>query len=114
MSDYLRYKEFYDRNAIKWAKNNPEKRKEILKRYNASHRQYKKEWYQKKRYGHVIPMDECVRCGSEDKLLVHHADGNNGKMGKTLNNNRDNLIVLCRVCHPKVHHRGIIREVLTI
>lgn len=42
-----------------------------------------------------------------------HIDGNNGKREHPLNNSPDNLIVLCRKCHPKVHNRWYIKE-LTI
>lgn len=92
-------------------------RQETLRRWNLKAKQYKREWYQKKRYGHVIPLIECARCGEPQKtdkrfLLIHHIDGNNGKRGKPLNNNRDNLIVLCFPCHPKVHAHGVIKEVL--
>lgn len=92
-------------------------RKETLRRYNLKYKQRKREWYQKKRYGHVIPLIKCEMCGKpqhENKrtLLIHHNDGNNGKMGKPLNNDLDNLIVLCFNCHPKVHNHGQIRSVV--
>lgn len=48
---------------------------------------------------------ECSRCGctpGEDKLVVHHIDGNNvqSEMG---NHELENLMVLCHGCHRKVH-----------
>ena len=48
---------------------------------------------------------ECARCGAtpgEDKLVVHHIDGNNvqTEMG---NHSLENLMVLCTKCHGKIH-----------
>lgn len=40
---------------------------------------------------------KCNRCGTLDKLLVHHKDHNRG------NNEIDNLEVLCKRCH-QMHH----------
>lgn len=52
-------------------------------------------------YGYV-----CQRCGQEfpeSKLIVHHIDENNG--GTDAGNHKlDNLMVLCRSCHTKLHH----------
>jgi hypothetical protein len=43
---------------------------------------------------------ECVVCGSEN-ALVHHKDKDR------TNNNIDNLVVLCRPCHARLHnHQG--------
>ena len=51
-------------------------------------------------YGHT-----CARCGKEfpeDKLIVHHIDENNG--GTDVGNHSlENLMVLCRGCHSKLH-----------
>lgn len=108
--EYLRHKDAYKARARAWALANPDKRKQISNRDNKKRSELKKQWHQQKRYGAVIDRDECVRCGSMVKLLIHHNDGNNGKMGKPLNNNLTNLVVLCKSCHPKVHYRGVIKE----
>lgn len=52
-------------------------------------------------YGHT-----CQRCGKdfpEKKLVVHHKDCNNyqSELG---NHELDNLMVLCRSCHTKLHN----------
>ena len=39
----------------------------------------------------------CVHCGSEDRITVHHFDGN------PYNNNLENLQVLCWNCHSLLH-----------
>lgn len=44
----------------------------------------------------------CERCGSTDKLVVHHKDGN-GRGRSLPNNSLDNLEVLCRRCHAREH-----------
>jgi len=43
----------------------------------------------------------CQLCKSEKFLVVHHIDKNKK------NNNIDNLVVLCRRCHGKVHQGGL-------
>lgn len=42
--------------------------------------------------------NNCERCGTTDKLIVHHKDENR------YNNVLDNLETLCRRCH-QIHHR---------
>jgi uncharacterized protein YlaI len=48
-----------------------------------------------KRY--PIDKDKCYFCQKEEKLFVHHIDFNR------LNNNPENLIVLCSNCHRRLH-----------
>jgi len=40
---------------------------------------------------------ECVFCGTEEGLHIHHKDSN------PQNNQLNNLIVICGVCHKKLH-----------
>lgn len=47
----------------------------------------------------------CVRCGSTEKLDIHHLDGNRK------NNALSNLTVLCRRCHMDVDER--LREMVS-
>ena len=44
----------------------------------------------------------CVRCGSEEQLVVHHKDGN-GRGASNPNNSLENLETLCRACHATEH-----------
>lgn len=115
-AEYLRNREKYMARARRWAQKNPKKRQEILKKWNSKAVDYKRNWRQKAVFNNVIEKKECERCGVEPtdigKLIIHHNDGNNGKMGKPLNNARDNLVVLCKSCHPRVHYRGEIRELV--
>lgn len=40
----------------------------------------------------------CCRCGNNKNLIVHHKDSNRH------NNVDENLVVLCKSCHQKLHH----------
>lgn len=46
----------------------------------------------------ILHKTECEICGKQGKLDVHHKDENSN------NNDPDNLQVLCRSCHMKIHH----------
>lgn len=51
---------------------------------------------------------ECMWCGEGDldELCVHHKDGNYSEHDNMLiNNDIENLIVLCKSCHSKVHNQ---------
>lgn len=75
-------------------------------------KQYYKNLYLKKRkvnnLGIRIPNDivksfltecemMCKLCKANTKLLIHHKDCNKK------NNELDNLVILCRGCHNKIH-----------
>lgn len=63
---------------------------------------------------------KCEQCGEVNDLTIHHKDGNgsnNAKNKLPVNNNPDNLIILCRRCHGKIHgkqswekRKGMINE----
>ena len=92
----------------------PVQRQQTVRKFTHSNKRkrYAQKWNQVQRYGHIIPLIKCELCGSIKRtsrnLVIHHKDGCNGN-GCSLNNTRDNLIVLCRSCHPKVHYHGEIR-----
>lgn len=46
----------------------------------------------------ILHKDKCEICGSKKNIDVHHKDENPS------NNVLDNLMVLCRSCHMKIHH----------
>lgn len=51
---------------------------------------------------------KCEMCGNENNLTIHHKDNNGSNLVKIglkhlVNNNTDNLIVLCRKCHGSIH-----------
>lgn len=60
-----------------------------------------------KRYGGnyyvVMKRDKykCATCGSIENLCVHHIDGYDEN--KPENNRENKMLVLCRVCHSKIH-----------
>ncbi len=45
---------------------------------------------------------KCTECGSTEKLVVHHKDGNGRGQSKP-NNAITNLVTLCRACHARHH-----------
>lgn len=49
------------------------------------------------RYRLGVIKEKCYFCNSKDLLHVHHTDFN------SLNNNINNLLVLCQKCHNKIH-----------
>lgn len=56
--------------------------------------------------------NKCQLCGNEEKLNVHHLDGNGEKKnGKRVENDTslDNLITLCEQCHKDMHGIFIIK-----
>lgn len=105
-----------------WTKNNPERRREhkrkeyqknkqraiaYTKKYVQEHREeklkYWAEFHRKKFFGgyyyQVLKRDnnKCVLCGNKN-IIVHH-------INEDKNDNRmENLVVLCRKCHPKIHY----------
>ena len=44
---------------------------------------------------------ECKCCGSIENLEVHHKDKNRN------NNNPNNLITLCKICHSRIHNKSL-------
>lgn len=49
----------------------------------------------------VLKLEKrCQICGAENNIDVHHKDGN------YKNNSLDNLMILCRKCHIKIHRYG--------
>ena len=45
----------------------------------------------------VNMVQKCSLCGSTNKLLAHHLDGN------YKNNVLENITIVCRSCHNKIH-----------
>ncbi len=54
---------------------------------------------------------KCKRCGSNNRLIIHHLDGKGTnllkKNRKGINNNFKNLILLCQKCHTSIHMKKI-------
>lgn len=45
--------------------------------------------------------EECVNCGAEDGIEVHHLNGDRE------DNDIENLVPLCRHCHRRLHREGL-------
>lgn len=109
---YLKHRDERIKAAILWAKNNPEKRKNIMKVNNERGKIRKRLWAEKDRYdGNATTIGKkCYLCEGNFLLAVHHIDGQNGKFGRELNNESSNLIILCVSCHGKVHNKHYRKE----
>lgn len=49
---------------------------------------------------------QCIYCENENDLTLHHLDGrgrNYENQGLKANNNKNNLILICRKCHGRIH-----------
>jgi len=109
-----------------WKKNNRKHCTLLQKNWDIKTGYYKK-WYQnlKEKYGlgagtittygfklAIAVYDKfnrkCYKCGEVNDLTIHHLDGNGSnlrKKGLKMNNNIDNLVIICRKCHGKIHGR---------
>lgn len=78
----------------------------INKKYGISAKQIEK-------YGFKLALEvyekynkKCSVCGTQNYLAIHHIDGkgsNYVKLGLKPNNSLDNLQLICRTCHNKIH-----------
>jgi len=51
---------------------------------------------------------QCEICTARDrKLYVHHKDGLGEDKTKAPNNDRGNLLVVCAICHVRLHKGGV-------
>jgi len=124
-------KKYHREWMSKWRKENPERVKEILAKnneyfknhpgYQIKHRIKLKKIYEKyglglgtiRRYGFKLALQvyenfgrKCIECGEINNLTIHHLDrngSNNLKKGLPMNNELNNLILICRKCHGKIH-----------
>jgi len=83
-------------------------RKEIWTAYNNKKetKNNKRVWHEHKYFDNnctLLKTSICENCGTNKSLIIHHKDWNNGRHGLKLNNNKNNLQILCRSCHVKVH-----------
>lgn len=51
-------------------------------------------------YRKIAKKDLCARCGSRDRLAIHHKNDDH------YDNDPDNLVVLCVSCHSSVHKQA--------
>jgi hypothetical protein len=65
------------------------------------------------RYGFKLSLEiyekferKCKECGSENDLTIHHLDHkgrNYWEKGLERNDSKENLVLLCRACHGRLH-----------
>lgn len=91
---YIKNRERMIKNASERQKHNPNRKSNALR------------YHYKKYFGFTDIPDkgECFICGSDEKIHIHHIDGNNGRNGRELNNHFSNLVSLCVSCHARLHH----------
>ena len=100
-------KSYYKYNSDKVHLNYIQLRDKFIKKYGISYSQINTfglrtciRLYKKNNY-------KCSVCDSTKRLCVHHKDGvgmgNHMKLGKTVNNKLDNLLLVCASCHRKIH-----------
>lgn len=83
----------------RWAKKNPERRMEHLRKYKAKNPDYVKD-YARRAYVRIAFKNfpnKCNCCSSIERLQVHHKDRNRR------NNELVNLEIFCGACHVKEH-----------
>jgi hypothetical protein len=102
---YIKNKELIIERSKLWAKNNPDARREIVRKNNEKSRIRKRIWHEYKvcegKISILDPNSVCECCGGKDNLMIHHINGNH-------NDNSDgNHRILCRSCHA--YHHGILR-----
>ena len=62
---------------------------------------YPPDWYQRKKQVYIRDKRTCTQCGTHyGELLVHNIK----HLSDRGSNELSNLILLCRVCHEKVHN----------
>lgn len=77
--------------------------KEYVGLYGKEHPRYKNGISS---YRKLVKLNECSKCKSKDRLVVHHIDENRH------NNDINNLDVLCYSCHAKIHFKEKKRDSL--
>lgn len=109
-----KYNSYHKEYSKKYREKNKEKIKETIKNY-------RKNLYGKygfgistiRRLGLELAIEvynkagnKCELCGNKNDLTVHHLDGNgrhNEEKNLLVNNDIDNLQILCRGCHGRIH-----------
>lgn len=114
---YEENKPYHLEYAKMWAKKNPERRMEIVHRYDISHRELhrkRQEKYRKKegflikdaaraaltraiKSGRILKSSICSNCGSNKRIQAHHHLGYEKEY-------HFNVIWLCSHCHAHAHH----------
>jgi len=111
---YVKHRKSLIAKSTLWNKEHKDKRKIISKRDNEKRKFLKRLWHERKWFSgdHLLDEDsKCFLCKTKDNLIIHHIDGQNGRNGNSFNNDKENLMTLCRKCHPTIHNRWWTKEV---
>ena len=101
-----RYKEYYKEYYKKYGKQQNKKNYDKRRQYGISVRAITYLGLKLALEVYDRAKRKCEKCKEENDLTIHHKDGkgrHNQEKGLGVNNNSDNLIVLCRRCHGSIH-----------
>lgn len=70
--------------------------------------------FKKSRYNKKLVVDTCAHCNKKTNLHTHHIipQQSFSKNESTIMNNRENLIVLCNLCHDDIHNGSLRLDML--
>lgn len=105
---YCKNKEKQNERARKWAKDNKDKRKKTQLEWQRKNKDKIRVYTEKTNngeYSHKLKEENvCENCGTDTDLCTHHKDNNGSRLPrKERNNVLNNLSILCRSCHAKLH-----------
>lgn len=112
-TDYERLRAINIGASRRYKQRHREKVREYNKQYQCRTKQariyHDKKYFDGKRQATLARYNNmCALCQEVNALVVHHVDGS-GRL-ENINNTDNNLIVLCRKCHLKVHYRGQLKN----
>lgn len=99
---YHRNRERFIAKSLAYQEANPDSWRKIN---NKATRRYK----EKVRYGFqrerlLKDIGKCQKCGSTERLQVHHKNRKSYHRNETPDNRPENLELLCQTCHLKYHY----------
>lgn len=92
--------------------NNYKKRKELSKKLNIHIKALQYYGINNMIILYKNANNKCELCGKTNKLSVHHIDGSGigNKNNLKINNNPNNLLLLCSSCHGKIHGKKYLKN----
>lgn len=110
----VRCKDCHNKQQALWRDRNPKymtkyalrNRTETMEKYGVSVKTIERHGLETVMTAYENADRKCSECESEKDLTIHHKDHNGrNKMDskEPVNNNLDNLTILCRSCHGRLH-----------
>jgi len=101
-------KDWADNNKKKILFDNAERRKKSLSLYGIGLKTIRTYGLELALFVYDRAGRKCEDCFETSDLCIHHIDNNGHRLlikGIKMNNEKDNLKILCRSCHSKLHAR---------